>query len=182
MLMRRADVMSRFHLGMGFSPHSAVQLCPFSRPMRTDFQTTGLYGTGYVFSRPPMPTREKNAFRANGTGLVLYIQSHCIGRRDRLVERLEAAGVSVDALGKCRNNKPNPFPWKDFEYTSFWDFEQRYKFAIGLENCRCEDYVTEKLFRRLVMGIVPIYEVGRNGRWVPEDSVLDYVSTNSNLL
>ena len=116
--MRRADVMSRFHLGMGFSPHSAVQLCPFSRPMRTDFQTTGLYGTGYVFSRPPMPTREKNAFRANGTGLVLYIQSYCIGRRDRLVERLEAAGVSVDALGKCRNNKPNPFPWKDFEFLS----------------------------------------------------------------
>lgn len=96
-----------------------------------------------------------------------------------MVEQLEAAGIPVDSLGACRNNKRNPFNhsfsqwWEDFQYTPFWDFEQRYKFAIGLENCRCEDYVTEKLFRRLVMGIVPIYEVGRNGRWVPEYSVLD---------
>lgn len=33
----------------------------------------------------------------------------------------------------------------------------RYKFAIAFENAICEDYITEKLWRPLIAGTVPIY-------------------------
>lgn len=32
-----------------------------------------------------------------------------------------------------------------------------YKFSIAFENALCEDYITEKLWRPLIVGSVPIY-------------------------
>ncbi|RZB94455.1 alpha-(1,3)-fucosyltransferase 10 [Asbolus verrucosus] len=36
-------------------------------------------------------------------------------------------------------------------------FVSKYKFAIAFENAVCQDYVTEKLWRPLLVGTVPIY-------------------------
>lgn len=37
------------------------------------------------------------------------------------------------------------------------NFVSRYKFVIAIENAMCEDYITEKLWRPLMVGSVPIY-------------------------
>lgn len=48
------------------------------------------------------------------------------------------------------------------------EFVSKYKFIIAIENAVCYDYVTEKLWRSLIVGSVPIYlgspvvEVGFN--------------------
>jgi len=33
----------------------------------------------------------------------------------------------------------------------------KYKFTIAFENAICDDYITEKLWRPLIVGSVPIY-------------------------
>lgn len=38
-----------------------------------------------------------------------------------------------------------------------YTFISRYKFIISYENSVCEDYVTEKIWRTLIVGSVPIY-------------------------
>lgn len=167
-LSGKKTLMDRFDLSVGKTDGSSVQICPD----QTSFPSK------YQMNRMPLPTHLKNEFRANGTGLVLYIQDNCDTHREDLVKRLEAAGVPVDSYGKCRHNKNMTMPWASQTpwYTRvgepFWDFESRYKFAIGLEDCRCTDYVSEKLFRRLREGVVPIYEA-RETTWTPTNSVLD---------
>lgn len=39
----------------------------------------------------------------------------------------------------------------------FYEFLARYKFVIAFENSACDDYVTEKLWRPLMVGVLPIY-------------------------
>lgn len=41
--------------------------------------------------------------------------------------------------------------------SEFFLFLARYKFVIAFENSACEDYVTEKLWRPLMVGVLPIY-------------------------
>jgi len=36
-------------------------------------------------------------------------------------------------------------------------FLSEYKFMIAFENAACPDYITEKFWRPLVMGVIPIY-------------------------
>lgn len=36
-------------------------------------------------------------------------------------------------------------------------FLGRYKFMIAIENGVCEDYITEKFWRPLILGVIPIY-------------------------
>jgi len=134
---------------------------------------------------PALATRVKDAYRRNGTGLVAYIQSNCLARRDGLVDALEAEGVQVDSFGPCHHNKDLPEEikaWGKFNKPDFLNLERRYKFAISLENCRCRDYVTEKLFRRLHLGVVPIYEPGPNSdAWLPASQSIINVSSFSSV-
>ena len=52
---------------------------------------------------------------------------------------------------------------------SFMAFFEKYKFIISFENARCEDYVTEKVFRTIHMGSVPVYLGAPNLRdWLPD--------------
>lgn len=41
--------------------------------------------------------------------------------------------------------------------SEFYQFIARYKFVIAYENGICDDYITEKLWRPLSLGVVPIY-------------------------
>jgi len=36
-------------------------------------------------------------------------------------------------------------------------FLSEYKFMIAIENAACPDYITEKFWRPLIMGVIPIY-------------------------
>jgi alpha-1,3-fucosyltransferase 10 len=42
-------------------------------------------------------------------------------------------------------------------HDDFWQLLSKYKFAIAFENAVCEDYITEKLWRPLILGTIPIY-------------------------
>lgn len=45
----------------------------------------------------------------------------------------------------------------DLYHEEFLHFISQYKFIIAIENAVCDDYITEKLWRPLIVGAVPIY-------------------------
>lgn len=94
---------------------------------------------------------------------VLYIQSNCddTTERDAYVDKLMEY-IRIDCYGTCRQNKRLP-PDLRGDYLNilfsekFLRFTSRYKFVIAIENAVCEDYVTEKFWRPIKAGSVPIY-------------------------
>ncbi|KAF5274285.1 hypothetical protein FQR65_LT04403 [Abscondita terminalis] len=106
---------------------------------------------------------EKNLL-LNDISPILYIQSDCDTpiERDFFVSELMKY-VKVDSYGKCLNNKELPKELT-FEQTlenlyepTFMKFVSRYKFVVAIENAVCDDYITEKLWRPLMVGSIPIY-------------------------
>lgn len=45
----------------------------------------------------------------------------------------------------------------DLYNEEFMHFVSKYKFVISIENSACYDYITEKLWRPLIVGSVPVY-------------------------
>ncbi|KAM4636222.1 GDP-fucose protein O-fucosyltransferase 4 [Discoglossus pictus] len=131
---------------------------------------------GYL-QNPAVTLAEKNKWRRNGYAPVLYMQSHCDvpSDRDRYVKELMKY-IQVDSYGQCLNNRPHPS--KRLEDTStattedpeFMTFTARYKFHLAMENAICADYVTEKLWRPMHLGAIPIYRGSPSVRdWMPND-------------
>eukprot|EP01106_Pelomyxa_sp_JSP_P012332 TRINITY_DN3400_c0_g1_i1.p1 TRINITY_DN3400_c0_g1~~TRINITY_DN3400_c0_g1_i1.p1 ORF type:complete len:184 (-),score=38.36 TRINITY_DN3400_c0_g1_i1:73-624(-) len=66
--------------------------------------------------------------------------------------------VTVDSYGTCLKTAS----WDLKTYgrrgngTAFREFLSKYKFYLAFENSMCEDYVTEKYWRALQLGVVPI--------------------------
>ncbi|MGH0126877.1 UNVERIFIED_CONTAM: hypothetical protein FKN15_032804 [Acipenser sinensis] len=130
---------------------------------------------------PAVLLQEKNRWRRDGLAPVLYMQSHCDvpSDRDRYVLELMKY-IQIDSYGKCLNNKK--FPSQRLEDTStatmeddeFMSFVSRYKFHLALENGICRDYMTEKLWRPMYQGAVPVY------RGSP--SVLDWMPNNHSIV
>jgi len=58
----------------------------------------------------------------------------------------------------------------------FLHFVARYKFTLSFENAVCDDYITEKLWRPLVVGSVPIYMGSPSVRVCVIHSLLQYVN------
>ena len=46
-------------------------------------------------------------------------------------------------------------------FSDFYAEISKYKFMLTLENAVCPDYITEKLWRALQLGVIPIY-LGRS--------------------
>ncbi|XP_049884476.1 alpha-(1,3)-fucosyltransferase 10-like [Pectinophora gossypiella] len=100
---------------------------------------------------------------------VMYLQSDCNTSTDRdaYVQKL-MQHISVDSYGACLRNKPLPLNGI-YSNEGFYKYMQhlfgqellrfmaRYKFMITIENSVCNDYVTEKLWRAIEVGVVPIY-------------------------
>ncbi|XP_060530322.1 alpha-(1,3)-fucosyltransferase 10 [Cylas formicarius] len=111
---------------------------------------------------------------------VLYVQSNCdtpIGR-DGIVKELMQY-INVDSYGHCLNNKNLPdellsVDRLDIYNNKYIDFVSKYKFIIAIENAICEDYITEKLWRPLIAGSVPIY--------LGSDQVEDWLPNNSSTI
>ncbi|XP_026324882.1 alpha-(1,3)-fucosyltransferase 10-like [Hyposmocoma kahamanoa] len=96
---------------------------------------------------------------------ILYLQSHCLTstERDLYVQEL-IKYQTIDSFGACLNNKEIPLNLRrDSFYMSklysedILKFIARYKFVIAIENSVCNDYVTEKFWRAIHVGVVPIY-------------------------
>ncbi|XP_065199860.1 alpha-(1,3)-fucosyltransferase 10 isoform X2 [Planococcus citri] len=120
-----------------------------------------------------VPVDEKNAYVKKGEiGSVLYIQSDCdtFTDRDAYVAELSKY-ISVDSYGRCLNNAKLPENLKNvssFYSSDFLRFVARYKFTLAIENAVCDDYITEKLWRPLMVGSVPIYFGSPTVRdWLP---------------
>ncbi|XP_049884227.1 alpha-(1,3)-fucosyltransferase B-like [Pectinophora gossypiella] len=101
---------------------------------------------------------------------VLYIQSNCDTATERDVYVKEIMKyIEVDSYGACLNNKNLPLQ-VEFNHLNGTDgylsllfdseifkFIARYKFMIAIENAVCNDYMSEKLWRVIEAGVVPIY-------------------------
>lgn len=131
-------------------------------------------------------TSEKNKFLED-IAPVLYLQSDCetSTERDAYVKEL-MKHVKVDSYGTCLNNKEMPKKFtKDYLNNLYEDeflkFIAPYKFIVAIENGVCEDYITEKLWRAIKVGSVPIYFGSPSVRdWLPNNKsaiLLDEFST-----
>jgi alpha-1,3-fucosyltransferase 10 len=130
-----------------------------------------------VLEQKPWYTLEEKTSDKNRASVV-YVQSACNSPSDRdtYVQELMKY-INVDSLGKCLNNKELPEEYKDsltFSNKSFYKIIGKYKFTLAFENAICDDYITEKLWRPLEIGSVPIY------RGSP--SVLDWMPNNHSVI
>jgi len=47
-------------------------------------------------------------------------------------------------------------PIEGMEHDDFYTMMSKYKFALAMENAVCDDYITEKIWRPLMLGVVPV--------------------------
>ncbi|UYV79482.1 FUT11, partial [Cordylochernes scorpioides] len=133
----------------------------FSR--RSDYPLTTQYipSINYLIERKPVELKIKNELRKKGFAPVLYIQSNCnvASDRDRYIIELSKY-IQIDSYGECLQNKTLPkhlSTSENFNSTEFLDYISQYKFHLAFENAICDDYISEKLFRALHVGSIPIY-------------------------
>nr|XP_034191953.1 alpha-(1,3)-fucosyltransferase 10 isoform X2 [Osmia lignaria] len=107
---------------------------------------------------------------------LLYIQSDCdtASNRDIYVAELMKY-IRVDSYGVCLNNAQLDTRLKEnyletLNSEDFLSFISNYKFTIAFENAVCQDYITEKLWRPLIVGSVPIYYGSPSFKdWLPNN-------------
>ena len=96
----------------------------------------------------------------NGLALVMFLQTDCNppSSRDSYVRALMKY-ISVDSYGDCLHNKDLPQNLIDpltFGSDEILDLVGKYKFVLSFENALCNDYFTEKFWRPLYAGSVPV--------------------------
>ncbi|XP_075217380.1 alpha-(1,3)-fucosyltransferase 10 [Lycorma delicatula] len=150
-------VLSLFNLTATFSRHSNF-------PLTLQY----LKNTEVITSKKYFVTLSKKNMLVKRLGLatVLYIQSNCNtpSNRDSYVAEL-MKHIKIDSYGVCLRNKDFPDNLKNiksgdsekFMNGDFLNFVAQYKFTIVFENTVCDDYISDKLWRSLIVGSVPIY-------------------------
>ena len=146
----------------------------FRRESDYPLSAQNIYSLEYLLKPSIASIAEKNEHRKNGLAPILYVQSHCgvASDRDEYVRELMKY-VEVDSYGKCLNNKELPSELRDpvesMEKPEFLKFIGKYKFHLAFENALCNDYMTEKLFRPLRVGSVPIVRGSPHAKdWMPD--------------
>ncbi|CAH0723206.1 unnamed protein product, partial [Brenthis ino] len=109
-----------------------------------------------------VPTKTKNVLLQE-IAPVLYLQSDCetATERDAYVKELMKF-INIDSYGACLKNKEMPKKFTEdylnnLNDENFLRYIARYKFVLAIENGVCDDYVTEKFWRAIKVGSVPIY-------------------------
>lgn len=174
-LIHEESPMNNYILSHGPMIRQFNHTATFKRESDYPITTHSLPSLEYLLSRRPLSLERKNELRRAGLAPVLYVQSHCgiPSDRDRYVKEL-MKHVPVDSYGKCLNNRELPElmrdPVQSMFAEDFLQFIAQYKFHIAFENAICPDYVTEKLFRPLHVGSVPIYRgSSRVKDWLPDE-------------
>lgn len=105
---------------------------------------------------------------------ILFIQSNCDTLTDRDIYVTQLMMFQpIDSYGNCLNNRTLPVELKNqyknhLKDKNIFKFIARYKFVISIENAACDDYVTEKFWRAIHLGVVPIYFGSPSIRdWMP---------------
>ena len=107
------------------------------------------------------PTKTPTHLKSKrGLAPVMYMQSGCSNPagRDAYVRNLMKY-IDVDSYGRCLHNKDLPSKLIDpltFNTDPVLDLVSKYKFVLAFENGICHDYFTEKFWRPLYTGTVPI--------------------------
>ncbi|XP_067952156.1 alpha-(1,3)-fucosyltransferase 10-like [Watersipora subatra] len=92
---------------------------------------------------------------------IVYVQGDCDvpSDRDHFVTMM-TKHIKIDSYGGCLHNKNLPAHLTDpvggMTHVDFLELISKYKFAISMENGICQDYITEKYWRPLVVGTIPI--------------------------
>ncbi|XP_053607415.1 alpha-(1,3)-fucosyltransferase B [Plodia interpunctella] len=146
------EMLNLFNLSSTFSRHSDV---PF--PLQYLNSAKDVTSTEYF-----VETSIKNKY-LNDIAPIMYLQSDCetSTERDKYVKELMKL-IKVDSYGLCLNNKELPSKFTEdylnnLDNQEFLRFVARYKFVIAIENGVCDDYITEKFWRAIRVGSVPIY-------------------------
>lgn len=152
--------------------------CTFRRESSYPITLQYLPSMEYLMARPRFDIFEKNRLiKEEGLAPVLYVQSDCDvpSDRDRYVRKLMKY-IRVDSLGKCEHNRDLPAEFVNpltMDDNGFHQIIARYKFAVTFENAICNDYMTEKLWRPLSLGSVPIYRGSPSVQdWMPNNHTL----------
>ncbi|KAK6183843.1 hypothetical protein SNE40_006433 [Patella caerulea] len=110
--------------------------------------------------------RDYDAIMKKKTKLIGWVVSHCRtqSKREDYVKHLEKV-VPVDIFGRCGMSKPT---------NVFGLLNTTYKFYLSFENSLCKDYITEKLFDRQNLDVVPIVRgIGNYTLFYPKTSFID---------
>jgi len=111
----------------------------------------------FMYTRTTPVNHDYNAVFDAKTRSALWVVSHCDtqSKRELYVQRLQAAGLSVDIYGRCGSNgKIND--------TEFNSLPSKYKFYLSFENSLCKDYVTEKFFTQYNNNLILVTRGGSN--------------------
>ncbi|KAK0164399.1 hypothetical protein PV328_003033 [Microctonus aethiopoides] len=162
------DALKLFNYSATFSRYSDVPLTTVDLPGINE-----LLGTMYF-----LPTEQKNQLmKEKKLAPVLYIQSNCDTMNDRDLYILELMKyIPVDSYGSCINNRQLPNNLKEnyvdqLNRKEFMEFVAQYKFTLAFENAVCDDYITEKLWRPLIVGSVPVYYGSPSFKdWLPSNN------------
>ncbi|XP_064653298.1 alpha-(1,3)-fucosyltransferase 10-like isoform X2 [Lineus longissimus] len=151
-LFHHKEVMTLFNHTATFKRQSDMPLTLQYLPGIRYLQSTRMF----------IPTAKKNEIKKRlKIASVVYVQSDCNvpSDRDAFVKKLMEY-MPVDSYGSCVHNKDLPKSISDavegMDKPEFYNLMSHYKFTITFENAICDDYITEKLWRPLYLGSVPI--------------------------
>ena len=83
---------------------------------------------------------------------VLWIISNCgPAKRNKYAQELKKNGLAIDKFGGCGKRDPC-----NRNGPCLKEMSAKYKFYLAFENSQCEEYITEKTWRYLQNGMVPI--------------------------
>ena len=147
----------------------------FSRFSNLPLTTLSLENPKDLTNFKTVSVGDKNEFRRKGFAPVAYLQSNCNPPSDResyIAELMKF--IDVDSYGQCLHNKDLPSdltdPIQGMDAERTYNILSKYKFLLTFENAICEDYITEKLWRPLHVGSVPVIRGSPSVRdWLPNN-------------
>ncbi|KAK3755738.1 hypothetical protein QZH41_007468 [Actinostola sp. cb2023] len=93
---------------------------------------------------------------------VFWASSHCAMPREKFIKQL-LKHIKIDVYGKCAGFVGTKVAGDcKLDNPKCNKLRERYKFLLGFENSNCKDYITEKYWGALKLGIVPIVLGGGN--------------------
>lgn len=161
--MFNPQIMNRFNSEMSFRQRSlfrdgGYELLGLGYADRLSFSYNTRLTWNDLFLRKRIPTNRRFRMRLldQSVATVTWASTHCGSHsgRESLIRKLQTF-FPVHIFGKnclANMNSEETYPW-----ASQTELFRNYKFHLALENSRCNDYVTEKIFLALTRGQVPVY-------------------------
>ena len=102
---------------------------------------------------------EKTINYADGKNrMALWMASNCRSKKRNALVKTLRTYLSVDIFGRCGEQDPcSPKEKHHLNYTSCdQELFSKYKFYMALENSQCREYITDKFWKGLINGMLPV--------------------------